>query len=171
MTKPLYLLPVGLALLAASSAYAKDRSLSDPLAALTACRAVVDNAARLACYDQASARFGEAVSKGDVIVMDQEEAQRTRRSLFGFSVPKIRLFRGDDGEEAQKIDAVIASATALGYDKYRIRLEDGAVWQTTEASPALTVKAGQKIEIKRASMGSYFLRVSGQRSVRGMRVN
>src|SRR4051812_15385852 len=69
---------------------------SAALDALATCRAITDSAARLACYDQASARFTEAVSKGDVIVMDKQEVRETRRSLFGFTLPHIALFRGED---------------------------------------------------------------------------
>jgi hypothetical protein len=172
MTKPFFIALAAAALLFGGSADAKEQMpTSAALSALTACRAMTDSAARLACYDEASSRFTDAVGKGEVIVMDKAEAQQTRRSLFGFSVPRIRLFRGDGGQETEEIEAVIASAASLGYDKYRIRLEDGAVWQTTEPAPAITVKGGQKIKIKRATMGSYFLRVDGQRGVRGMRVN
>jgi hypothetical protein len=139
--------------------------------ALAACRAIGDNVARLACYDQASARFAEAVSKGEVIVMDKQEVRQTRRSLFGFTLPRIALFRGDEGGESEQdeIEAVITSATGLGYDKYRMRIED-AVWETTEAAPTINPpRAGQKIVIKRGALGNYFLRIDGQKAVRGRR--
>jgi hypothetical protein len=139
--------------------------------ALAACRAVTDNGARLACYDQASSRFTEAVSKGEVIVMDKQEVRQTRRSLFGFTLPHIALFRGDEGVagDQDQIEAVITSASGIGYDKYRMRIED-AVWETTEAAPTINPpRAGQKVVIKRGALGNYFIRIEGQKAVRGRR--
>jgi hypothetical protein len=160
---------------AATEASAKAPKAPPPspaLEALAACRAIGDNAARLACYDQASARFADAVTKGEVIVMDKQEVRQTRRSLFGFALPKIALFRGDEGGEAEQdeIEAVIISASGLGYDKYRMRIED-AVWETTEAAPFINPpRAGQKVVIKRGALGNYFIRIDGQKAVRGRRV-
>ena len=139
--------------------------------ALTACRSIADNAARLACYDQASARFSEAVGKGDVIVMDQQEVKQTRRSLFGFSLPRLPLFRGDSGSDSDELNATVEVASPLGYDKYRIRIEDGAVWETTEGSSSLAPpRHGDKVLIKRGPLGSYMIRIAGQRAVRAKRV-
>lgn len=140
--------------------------------ALAACRLVADNAARLACYDQASARFSEAMSKGELVVMDQQDIRRTRRSLFGFTLPRIGLFGGGDKEDAEQeeIETTITAASGLAYDKYRIRIEDGAVWETTEAAPGIDPpRAGQKIKIKRGALGNYFLRIDGQKGIRGRR--
>jgi hypothetical protein len=139
--------------------------------ALSACRAIADKDARLACYDQASARFAEAVGKGEVIVMDQQEVKQTRRSLFGFHLPSLPLFRGDSGPDQDELTAKIASASGLGYDKYRMRLEDGAIWETTEASSRISPpRSGQDVLIKRGPLGSYMMRIDGQRAVRAKRV-
>lgn len=150
---------------------AKEAPPSPIVDALSGCRTIADNAARLACYDRAAARFAEAVGKGEVIVMDQQEVRQTRRSLFGFQLPRIALFRGDDGPDQSEITAKIASASGLGYDKYRLRLEDGAVWETTEGSSAVTPpRSGQNVTIKRGVMGSYMMKINGQRALRAKRV-
>src|SRR5687767_14492852 len=100
--------------------------------ALAACRAVADEKARLDCYDKASARLAEAVDKRELVVMDRQEIQETRRSLFGFSVPNIPLFRGESGGDDGKLETIIAGAGRLEGGRWAIRLEDGAVWQTSE---------------------------------------
>jgi hypothetical protein len=139
--------------------------------AIAACRSITDNGARLACYDQASARFTDAVGKGELIVMDKAEVKQTRRSLFGFTLPRIRLFRGDEGPDQDELTAKVASASGIGYDKYRIRIEDGAVWETTEGSAMITPpRAGDTVVIKRGPLGSYMMRIAGQRAVRAKRV-
>jgi hypothetical protein len=167
---------IALAALVPVSAPAKPR-LQDArsnalLQALAACRGVADEKARLDCYDGASARLAEAVDKKELVVMDRQEIRETRRSLFGFSVPNIPLFRGESGGDDGKLETVIAGASSLGSGKWQIRLEDGAVWQTNETRLGLAdPRPGQKIVIQRGTLGNYFLRINGQRGVRGRRVS
>jgi hypothetical protein len=138
---------------------------------LSACRAVADEKARLDCYDRASARLAEAVDKKELVVLDRQEIRETRRSLFGFSVPNIPLFRGEGGGDNGELETTIAGAASLGGGKWRIRLEDGAIWDTNETWLGLSdPRPGQKIVIKRGTLGNYFLRINGQRGIRGRRV-
>jgi hypothetical protein len=138
--------------------------------ALAACRGVADEKARLACYDSAGARLAQAVEKRELVVLDQQEIGQTRRSLFGFSVPNIPLFRGEGGEQETKLETTIAGASPLGGGNWQIRLEDGAIWQTNETRLGLSdPRPGQKIVIQRGSLGNYFLRIDGQRGIRGRR--
>lgn len=138
---------------------------------LSACRSIADDKARLDCFDQASARLAEAVGKKELVVMDRQEIQETRRSLFGFSVPNIPLFRGEGGGDTGKLETVIAGASRLEGGKWQIRLEDGAIWQTTETRLNFSdPRPGHKIVIQRGTLGNYFLRVDGQRGIRGRRV-
>ena len=166
---------VALAALLPASAPAKpklkDARSSALLQALAACRGVADEKARLDCYDGASARLAEAVDKKELVVLDQQEIRETRRSLFGFSVPNIPLFRGEGGGDDGKLETVIAGASRLEGGKWQIRLEDGAIWQTNETRLNLSdPRPGQKIVIQRGTMGNYFLRIDGQRGIRGRRV-
>jgi hypothetical protein len=146
---------------------------SDLVNAVTACRDIGDAARRLVCYDEAAARLTQAVSHNDVVVLDREDVRQTRRSLFGFHLPRIALFGGGAREVAEtpdEITATVSAASNIGYDKYRIRLEDGAVWQTTESSASVTPPhAGSSVVIRRGAMGAYFIRIDGQRSLRAMR--
>lgn len=150
---------------------AQDARSNALIQALSACRGVADEKARLDCYDQASARLAEAVDKKELVVMDRQEIRETRRSLFGFSVPNIPLFRGESGGDDGKLEATIAGASRLEGGKWQIRLEDGAIWQTNETRLNLSdPKPGQKIVIQRGTLGNYFLRIDGQRGIRGRRV-
>ena len=140
--------------------------------ALAACRSIAEEKARLDCYDQASARLAEAVDRKQLVVLDQQEIRETRRSLFGFSVPNIPLFRGEGGGDDGKLETTIAGASRLEGGKWQIRLEDGAIWQTSETRLNLSdPRPGQKIVIQRGSLGNYFLRIDGQRGIRGRRVS
>jgi hypothetical protein len=145
-------------------------AVAEPLRALEACRGIGDAAARLTCFDTAAARLADAVARKDVVVLDQQDIKETRRSLFGFSVPRLPLFRGDSGEEQSEIEATISSASSLGMGKWRLRLPDGAIWLTTESIGfGRDPKAGQKVVIKKGALGNYFIRIDGQRGVRGKR--
>jgi hypothetical protein len=141
--------------------------------ALAACRSQTDDTARLRCYDAAAGALTEAATSGKVVVVDQEDVRKTRRSLFGFSLPKLPFFSGDDSadEQQDELTGKIASAGPLGYGKYRIKLEDGALWETTEGvSTIRDPKRGDTVVIKRGPLGSYMIRIAGQRGLRAKRV-
>ncbi|HEX9964203.1 MAG TPA: hypothetical protein VGB04_04390 [Allosphingosinicella sp.] len=164
-----------LAALAPAPAFAKPKAREAGsnalIQGLSACRAIADEKARLACYDAASERLAQAVERKELVVLDRQEINETRRSLFGFSVPNIPLFRGEGGEQESQLETVIAGASSLGSGKWQIRLEDGAIWQTNEGWLGLAdPRPGQKIVIKRGTLGNYFLRINGQRGIRGKRV-
>ncbi|WP_309662365.1 hypothetical protein [Sphingomonas sp.] len=164
-----------IAALGAVSAAAKAPPPQSPLVtALDQCRTISDPTQRLACFDKTSATLVAAARSGQVSVVDRGELRQARRSLFGFSMPKLPFFAGDESanDVADEIETTIKAAGSIGYGKFRIILTEGnAVWETTETSISLRdPKSGQKISIKRGPMGSYFVRINGQRGVKGRRV-
>jgi hypothetical protein len=164
-----------MAAVGATSAGAKAPPPQSPLVtALDQCRTITDPTQRLACFDKTSAILVAAARSGQVSVVDRGQLREARRSLFGFAMPKLPFFAGDESanDVADEIETTIKSAGSIGYGKFRIVLAQGnAVWETTETSISLRdPKPGQKISIKRGPMGSYFVRINGQRSVKGRRV-
>ena len=141
------------------------------IAELTACKGVADAAARLACYDAAAAKLAAATAAGDVKILDREEIRATRRGLFGFDLPKLPFFRGDDSakDTPVELDTVVKSVAAESYGKFALTMEDGAVWSTAEPLPR-DPKTGMKVHINRGAVGNYFIKVGAMRSVRAMRV-
>ncbi|HEX8382052.1 MAG TPA: hypothetical protein VF592_01620 [Sphingomonas sp.] len=138
------------------------------------CRNIVESSARLSCFDAAAAGLDAAVRSREVTVLDRESVRKTRRSLFGFALPRIELFggrEGDDRDEAEftEINTTVRRVIPVGYGKYDLVLEDGARWSTTEAL-GLPPRDGVAIRIRKASLGSYFLSIGRQRTVRGKRV-
>ncbi|SEJ63829.1 hypothetical protein SAMN05428950_102346 [Sphingomonas sp. OV641] len=157
-----------------AGAQAQDGAGERVLQSFSQCRTITAPDQRLACFDKAAASLAQAVEAKEVRILDKEDVRRTRRSLFGFTLPRVGLF-DEDEEEAKKeefteINTTVASARSLQNGRAEIRLngDDGAVWQTTEAM-TFPPKAGDKIRIRRGAIGSYFINVGG-RSVRGMRV-
>ena len=158
-----------------SAAAAKTAPATSPLVnAIEACRQIADPTQRLACYDKAAPALVDAARSGEVRVVDRGQVRQVRRSLFGYAMPKLPFFSGDDsaGDSPDELETTIKSVRDIGYGKYRIVLTEGdAVWETTETSISLSEpKAGQKISIKRGPMGSFFVRINGQRSVKGRRI-
>lgn len=142
--------------------------------ALGACRAITDNAQRLACYDREAPALVQSVEKKETVVLDKQAVRNTKRSLFGFSLPKLPFFgdgKDDPKEEAefQQIEEPIKTVRSIGYGKFRFSFEDGATWETTEGINAFP-KPGDKVVIRRGLMGSYFIRFPNTRAVKGARV-
>ena len=157
------------------AAGAKTAPANSPLVdAIGACRQIADPTQRLACYDRAAPALVDAARSGEVRVVDRGQVRQVRRSLFGYAMPKLPFFAGDDSaaDSSDELDTTIKSAREIGYGRYRIVLTEGdAIWETTEDSISLREpKAGQKISIRRGPMGSYFVRINGQRSVKGRRI-
>jgi hypothetical protein len=166
------LLLAGLPLIAIQPAFAKDKEEETkravPVQQLYDCRAIADADQRLACFDRTVAALEVAEAKREVTIADKETVKKTRRGLFGFSLPRIGLFGGDDdAEEIKEIEAVVKSASIDRSGKYRIVMEDGAVWQQIDTTRLpREPKPGQKVKIRVAAMGSYFANVDGQRAIR-----
>jgi hypothetical protein len=158
----------------ATGAAAQEQTGANPLISnLMSCRAMADEQARLRCYDQAAAALGDAAAAGNVVVVDREEVRRTRRALFGFSLPRLPFFGGDSSheEEPSEIEGRVESARSAGHGMWAIALEGGALWQTTEGDTRMAPpRPGQTVRIRKAALGSYMLSVDRQRSVRAMRV-
>jgi hypothetical protein len=159
----------------AGAAGAKEQPAPSPLvSAIDRCRQMTDATQRLACYDSAAAALVKATTAGEVSVVDRSEVRRVRRSLFGFSMPRLPFFSGDTtaDETQNRLESTITSVQALNNGYFRIVIADNkAVWETTDSNISFDPpRPGQKITILRGPLGSYFLRINGQVGVRGKRV-
>ncbi len=132
------------------------------------CRKLSDPTQRLACFDQAAGVLDQAEAKGDVVVVDREQARKVRRQAFGFTLPSMSLFsRGEKPEEITSTEGVIASARKLNTGKWEIVLADGARWVQVDLTEIpIDPKPGQPVKIKAATVGSYLMTVGNQRAVR-----
>jgi hypothetical protein len=141
------------------------------IAELTGCKALTADAARLACYDQAAAKLAAATASGEVKVLDREDIRATRRGLFGFDLPKLPFFKGDDSakDTPEELDAVVRTVQAAPYGKFILTMEDGAVWASAEPLPR-DPKVGAMVHLKKGALNNYFMKVGSMRSVRATRV-
>lgn len=141
--------------------------------AISSCRSVSNDNARLACFDRAVNQLNVAIASKEIVILDRAETRKARRSLFGYTLPRLRLFGNEADEQAeaiQEINTTIKTATPSGQGLWRITLAEGSVWQTSEADSAIVARAGQPIRIRAGALGSYFVRFSNGRSVRARRI-
>ncbi|WP_419826554.1 hypothetical protein [Sphingomonas sp.] len=162
------------ALLLAAAATAKRRSAeptsSDALQPVLACRLVTGEAERLACYDKAAAVLGDAAAKRDIVVVDAQVVSKARRSLFGFSTAPLDLFKSKaDEPEPTEVSSTVRAARRDADGNWIVTIDDGAVWHQTGGMVGGTVKAGDAVIIKRATLGSYFMRLGKRPGVKARR--
>ncbi len=140
------------------------------LQAIVDCRALADRDARLNCYDAAAAKLDQAEAAGQVVVVDREQVRRVRKDVFGLELPSLDIFSsitkktpGGAGEEVDRLTAVVKTAWRGGDGRWDFELDNGAVWrQVDDSSFANDPRAGSKVEIRKGSLGSFFMKVDGQ---------
>ncbi len=164
------------ALTAASPAWAKPEPLASApppkiFQDVVQCRAITDSAQRLACFDRSVGALATAQASKDLYVADKDAMREARRGLFGFNLPKMRIFGDDDMEK--DVDAIESTIAAFNESQrgYVFTLKDGARWRQTDSVYMDRPKVGAPIRIKRAALGSFFGSISGRPGFRIERVN
>jgi hypothetical protein len=141
---------------------------------LKACRTVSAPAERAQCYDGAVGALLGAVESGDVRLVDREEVRKTRRQLFGISLPDIGILKRDDKDEPEATDLLettIVSGRQVGSTTWRLTTAEGAVWEINNPPRKLKpINPGDKVVFKKASLGYFFIRINGALGVKGRRI-
>ncbi|MDI1326701.1 MAG: hypothetical protein PSV23_07855 [Brevundimonas sp.] len=156
------------AIAALSGQAAPPQERAGTLSRLTACRAIVDSAARLGCYDAAVSALDSAERQGEVVVMDRAQIGEARRQLFGFEMPALpRLFGADNAAEIDSIETTLQSASEVADNRWVFRLADGGVWRQIDSDPIRhRPRPGDAVRVRKATMGSFLMTVGGSRAVR-----
>lgn len=161
-------LPMLLAL--AGVAQAKDPDPNTRAAAFQAvldCRGVADSAQRLACYDAAAARMGEAEKHGEIVVIDRAQAAAAHREAFGLHVPSLSFVtRALRPEEVNRVEGVVENARADINGHWTFWLEGGQIWRQISGDLYRDPHRGSKVAIRRGSLDSYLMNVDGQASIK-----
>jgi hypothetical protein len=161
-----------LALSAAPAVAQADRTAV--LNILVECAKIDDPTARLACYDNNMTRVGAAARTtvpGQVRGVVGGSAPIETQGPQGFGYEDVRAedparFQPRPGQ-LQEIHPRVASITPREPGIYLVTLDDGAQWLFAEGvtSQFRLPSRGDTIEIERASLGSFLMRVEGQRPV------
>lgn len=155
----------------AASAQMRPMAPAPALSGVVSCRTISEQTARLNCYDNAAAALARQMQTGEIVAVGRDDIRKTRRALFGLTLPSLNIFGGEGDEpEVKQIEATISSVKDLGYGKWLLSLDSGAKWQTSEALIRQEPRPGQKIVIKRGTLGGYMLTVNNGKAARAMRV-
>lgn len=154
----------------ASVSQAKEQGETDQLLALKTCSAIEDDSARLTCFDQSVQTLMDLQDRGEITVVDKEDIAETRRGLFGFSLPKLGVFGPGDDAEEQVLNSHITAIRQLRGDHWEIEIEEGSVWQATNTPRRFKPKVGAEVELEKAALTSYWLRIDGQLGVKARRI-
>jgi hypothetical protein len=137
------------------------------------CRALADDAQRLACYDKAVTALQSAEASGDLMTVDRAQRQKVHRQTFGLALPSLDIFdRGDKGEGEDQITAKVTRVSQDQNGHWLLTLDDGAVWdQMDDFALSHDPRPGSTALIKKGTLGSFFIKVDGQQAFRAMRIH
>ena len=152
----------------------KDKPVPTPavVSGVLACRTIADSTARLACFDDRVKAFEDAKNRRQIVIVDEPEIRTARRGLFGFSLPKLKIFGNDDAEdELKRLETTITDVGHARDGNWLISLAEGGQWLQTDLRVlALSPKLGNKVSITRGALGSYFVSINGQPAIKMSRV-
>ncbi|WP_453978191.1 hypothetical protein [Brevundimonas sp. Marseille-Q4549] len=128
------------------------------LEAVTRCRDLQDDNARLACFDAAATNLAAA---GELTVVSRQDVQQNQRRLFGFNVSIANPFdREGRSEELQSISGTMIGARNLGRGEWIITLDDGSTWRKVDGGdPIFSARRQYPVTVRRAALGSYMMKV------------
>ena len=129
------------------------------------CRTIQDSAQRLACYDRNVAALDTAQKSNELYVADKAAMKEARKGLFGFSLPKLKIFGDEDLGDLDELETTIAGVSQ-GQRGYIFTLPDGARWAQTDKKYMDKPKIGSKIKIEKAVLGSYMASINKKPGVR-----
>jgi hypothetical protein len=151
----------------------KDKDISGPpppaFQAVIDCKALIDPASRLACYDKAVAAMDAARVSNDLVVADRATVREAKKGLFGLTLPRLKLFGDGGDDDVTEIESKI-TAIRVGQDRFPIfTLEDGARWKQTEGRDTFP-KVGHTIRIRNGAMGGFLANVNNKPAIRVIRL-
>jgi hypothetical protein len=166
---------IGAVALAAAPVAGKDKSplpkeLPPVFEAVVNCRALTSDSERLACYDRSVAALAAAREKEDIVVADRATIRETKKGLFGFTVPKLKLFGGTESEDVEEIETTILTVRTGPDGLAVLTLADGARWRQTDGADQFA-RPGLKIRIRRGALGSYLASIDAGSYVRVVRLS
>ena len=156
------------------SARAASAESSAALARVLACRAIASDQARLHCFDLASsavARSAEQASKHP----PQARAELTPHQTFGLTPAAILAREIAIGSRPKPISDITERVTGLHVDsdgRVIYDLANGQVWRELQDNgDAPPLRAGERVQISRAWLGSYWLQAPSGRGCKVERIH
>jgi hypothetical protein len=138
---------------------------------LQRCRALKDNAARLACYDAipvsatapaASAAAPAAGSTAAAAPVGGNAAASNAATAYAPQTPdQFGLERQQSQVLVKAVDARIVGQFDGWEPNQRFTLDNGQVWQVSDDSRGAGYKTNPKVRITRGTFGTFFMEIEG----------
>lgn len=155
---------VSLSWLAAAAGVAGAQPAADRFAPLLACRAVADDAARLACYDRESAPLA---ARPAAPTLSPEQ----KFGLGAAAVASKEAALGRPPEpKAAAVEAQLVAVAAGADGRFVFTLDNGQAWRQLLPGSDLLLKAGDRVTVERGALGSFVLRTPSTRSCKVTRI-
>jgi len=151
------------AAIAAPATAQAPQSPEQQLDSVQACRAIADVAARVACYDRASAPVTSAAAPAQAArPAPPPPPPPTPEEQFGRSPERARPAPPPpEARTAQNLDQITAKITSLRADalgRLSFVLDNGQVWRMTESDGVFDFpNRGDTVTIRRGAIGGYRL--------------
>ena len=162
----------GLAVAAAVAPQALAQPADTALKGLAECAGLGEAAAKAACYDAAYQALDQQVRTGELSIIRRKEAQEAQRGAFGLDLPSLSLFdrAAGSGGPLERVTDTLTSAAQDANGRWVFQLQSGATWrQIDNGTISPRPRAGTAVEIRKAALGSFFLKVGEARGVRAKR--
>jgi hypothetical protein len=144
------------------------------LTALFNCAGESSGNARLACYDQTVPALKLAIERKEIVIVDSRAVGEAKRSLFGISLPKLRIFGDGSGsapnETLRSIEAKIVAVGQTAEGGVLLSLDAGSRWAQVGSDYVNRAKAGETIIIRRGDVGGYMAKIGTGRAFRVRRL-
>jgi len=148
---------------------AQDSSTLDPLSNVKKCVKVQIDSSRLACFDAAVGELSGAVDTGEVLIIDKEIIEQSKKENFGLvNQDKSDI---DTVFEKKNVSAKTENSNLIVNPIMKVEknarkraifyLENGQVWEQTQSGYVYVNKKKQNIaHIKKAALGGFKLRIN-----------
>jgi hypothetical protein len=151
---------LGFALLLLSSWLSPGQSAAQTAAA---CASITDDGQRLSCYDN-SFKKGPAEQAGAKVTTLPPTSTQAPPQPSSAEAPA-----GEFGGEfrqpkpgPKRLQAIVTSVAPLGQGLYRLTLDNGQVWDTTQADWTLAFEASNSVTISTMMLGNHVISRSKQ---------
>lgn len=131
------------------------------------CAERVDPRARLTCYDEAFPPREAAPANAPV----RSEAERIQE--FGLTQRAVEESKpaAEREQTIDRVEARVIEVRTIQWGQRLLTLDNGHIWQVTDGGSRGFLKAGDRVTIRRALMGSHILSTPGGVGLRVRRVN
>jgi hypothetical protein len=160
-------------LLAAALILAAPASLTLPASAagqddVLKCLGIVDNGARLACYDRTVPALRHtpqppaAPSAPVAPAAPAVAAPVNKEQAFGAErIDRKDAPAGTVAQETESITAKLTSVSQQTVDRYTFTLDNGQVWSQVVARSVANAKPGKEVKIEKGMFGSFTMTIDG----------